>query len=676
MVERIIAACDGAAKGNPGPAAWAYVVADGAGVPQRWQAGPLGHSTNNIGELTALEQLLTATDPAASLEVRLDSTYTRDAVTKWLAAWKRNGWKTAAGKPVANQELIQRIDALLTGRDVTFVYVPAHQVDGDPLNAIADKAASDAARTQEGAAGTAADLPVPDPVAASSARGGRSFSSPRVLLPGEVRIRDEAELRGRCPDPGGAVPRDVPVQPPVRQGRPDHQGRQQLGTPRVRGRPGLSPSAAGAGAWAVAPARRGGVRGRPGRTGHPRSSVLDELVGPLQASSRSRTPTDPVHSPRETAMTQEQPQRPGNFGDHQLGIYLNGMFADLTPELTTDLAALEDAGPRRARAGGPRVRGAERRQRGDRTGRTARPSTGGGSSRGCCAAAPERDLSCTVLGTPMPAPLLVAPMGVQTLAHPDGELATVRAAAALGVPYVHSTQAVALLRAGGRGGRERAALVPALLAHRPRRLPELPGARQGVRLLGPGLTLDTPVLGWRPADLDRGFLPFLRAMGIANYLTDPAFQAKLAKPVDEDPGAAAMHWAQMFPNRRPGLGRPAVPARQLGRPDRAQGHHARSRTPGSPPTTGWTASWCPTTAAARWTARSRRWTRCPPIADAVGDRNTVLFDSGVRTGADAVKALALGARAVLLGRPSSTAWRWPGRRVSTTCCAACSPSST
>ncbi|KJS60127.1 ribonuclease H family protein [Streptomyces rubellomurinus] len=173
MVERVIAACDGAAKGNPGPAAWAYVVADGAGAPQRWRSGALGHSTNNVGELTALRELLADTDPAVPLEVRLDSTYTRDSVTKWLKGWKRNGWKTAAGKPVANQELIQGIDALLEGRDVTFVYVPAHQVDGDPLNAIADKAASDAARTQRSAGGTAADLPVPDPAPAAARRATR-----------------------------------------------------------------------------------------------------------------------------------------------------------------------------------------------------------------------------------------------------------------------------------------------------------------------------------------------------------------------------------------------------------------------------------------------------------------------------------------------------------------------
>ena len=203
MIERVIAACDGAAKGNPGPAGWAFVVADSSGVPQRWQAGPLGHSTNNVGELTALEQLLVATDPAAPLEVRLDSTYTRDAVTKWLAGWKRNGWKTAGRKPVANRELIEHIDKLLAGRDVTFVYVAAHQANGDPLNAIADKAASDAARTQQPAAGTAPDLPVPEPVVAKPprARTGRlpASSESKKRTPSGAPRTLSARFPGTCP---------------------------------------------------------------------------------------------------------------------------------------------------------------------------------------------------------------------------------------------------------------------------------------------------------------------------------------------------------------------------------------------------------------------------------------------------------------------------------------------
>ncbi|WEH13515.1 ribonuclease H [Streptomyces sp. VNUA24] len=163
MPERVVAACDGASKGNPGPAGWAWVVAEDAETPSRWEAGPLGRATNNIAELTALERLLAATDPAVPIEIRMDSQYAMKAVTTWLPGWKRNGWRTAAGKPVANRELVVRIDELLTGRTVDFRYVPAHQVDGDPLNDFADRAASQAAVVQE-PAGT--DLGSPEPPAA------------------------------------------------------------------------------------------------------------------------------------------------------------------------------------------------------------------------------------------------------------------------------------------------------------------------------------------------------------------------------------------------------------------------------------------------------------------------------------------------------------------------------
>ncbi|MFG2873540.1 ribonuclease H [Streptomyces sp. NPDC048337] len=172
MSDRIIAACDGAAKGNPGPAAWAWVIADAEGRPERWEAGPLGRATNNVGELTALQRLLEAVAPGTSVEVRMDSQYAMKAVTQWLPGWKRNGWKTASGQPVANRELVERIDLLLTERDVTFRYVPAHREDGDHLNAIADQAASDAALTQQ-AAGTAhgdEEMPRPAPARSTPSR--------------------------------------------------------------------------------------------------------------------------------------------------------------------------------------------------------------------------------------------------------------------------------------------------------------------------------------------------------------------------------------------------------------------------------------------------------------------------------------------------------------------------
>lgn len=197
MSDRIIAACDGAAKGNPGPAGWAWVIADPEERPQRWEAGPLGRATNNVGELTALRRLLEAVAPGTSLEVRMDSQYAMKAVTQWLPNWKRNGWKTAAGKPVANQDLVQAIDALLADRDVEFRYVPAHRVDGDHLNAIADQAASDAATSQE-AAGTAhgaTAVPVPDPGRGGPARptataGKRQSRAARTI---------KAKFPGTCP---------------------------------------------------------------------------------------------------------------------------------------------------------------------------------------------------------------------------------------------------------------------------------------------------------------------------------------------------------------------------------------------------------------------------------------------------------------------------------------------
>ncbi|MEV5315747.1 ribonuclease H, partial [Streptomyces sp. NPDC052610] len=162
MRERVVAACDGASKGNPGPAGWAWVVADETETPDRWEAGPLGRATNNVAELTALERLLAATDPAVPLEIRMDSQYAMKAVTTWLPGWKRNGWKTSAGKPVANQDLVVRIDELLDGRSVEFRYVPAHQVDGDPLNDFADRAASQAASVQQ-PAGSGLGSPEPPP---------------------------------------------------------------------------------------------------------------------------------------------------------------------------------------------------------------------------------------------------------------------------------------------------------------------------------------------------------------------------------------------------------------------------------------------------------------------------------------------------------------------------------
>ncbi|RLU85864.1 ribonuclease HI [Streptomyces griseocarneus] len=203
MSDRIIAACDGASKGNPGRAAWAWVVADAAGSPERWEAGPLGTATNNVAELTALKSLLETVPPAEPLQVRMDSQYAMKAVTQWLPGWKRNGWKTAGGKPVANREIVEAIDRLLADRDVEFRYVPAHREDGDHLNAIADQAASDVAVSQE-PAGTAlgSPMPVPAPSRATSAPKAASKAvrkKPAASGGGGSTRTIKAKYPGRCP---------------------------------------------------------------------------------------------------------------------------------------------------------------------------------------------------------------------------------------------------------------------------------------------------------------------------------------------------------------------------------------------------------------------------------------------------------------------------------------------
>ncbi|MFI0820178.1 ribonuclease H [Streptomyces sp. NPDC021098] len=205
MAEQIIAACDGASKGNPGPAAWAWVIAGAGNEVDRWEAGPLGTATNNVAELTALQKLLETTDPSLPLQVRMDSQYAMKAVTTWLPGWRKKGWKTASGSPVANRDLVVRIDELLNGRTVDFVYVPAHQVDGDPFNAAADRAASHTARTQQ-AAGTSlgSALPPPEPQTATRSAGRGRPSRPQTAAKGRAKTARpsggsiKAKFPGRC----------------------------------------------------------------------------------------------------------------------------------------------------------------------------------------------------------------------------------------------------------------------------------------------------------------------------------------------------------------------------------------------------------------------------------------------------------------------------------------------
>ncbi len=255
-----------------------------------------------------------------------------------------------------------------------------------------------------------------------------------------------------------------------------------------------------------------------------------------------------------------------------------------------------------------------------------------------------------VLGAELPVPFLLAPVGVLGIAHPDGELAVARAAAGVGVPMILSTAASAPLEAvaAANDGGQRwyqlywpkdRAVAGSLL-----------GRAQAAGYAVLVATLDTRMLGWRPRDLDNGYLPFLHGLGIQNYLSDPAFQAGQPTPVDDDLQTAILRYTQMFgdlsltwadiPFLREHWNGPIVlkgilsvgdarRARQAGVQGIVVSNHGGRQVDG---------------AIAALDA-------LPAVARAVGSDLAVLFDGGIRGGADMLKALALGAQAVLLGRP-------------------------
>ncbi|MFJ4028192.1 RNase H family protein [Paenarthrobacter sp. NPDC089989] len=200
----IIAAADGSALGNPGPAGWAWYVDDSC-----WRAGGWPHGTNNMGELMAVLDLFrsTAHIPHEELRILCDSQYVINCVTKWMPGWKRKGWRKADGKPVLNVDLLKDIDQAIVGRKYTFEWVKGHA--GHELNEAADERARAVAAAYQqgvaapggpgfsGAAGTAAEpLPVPASVAGPASAVPTSSPLPASRLDRAPRLHSEPTLFG------------------------------------------------------------------------------------------------------------------------------------------------------------------------------------------------------------------------------------------------------------------------------------------------------------------------------------------------------------------------------------------------------------------------------------------------------------------------------------------------
>jgi isopentenyl diphosphate isomerase/L-lactate dehydrogenase-like FMN-dependent dehydrogenase len=261
-----------------------------------------------------------------------------------------------------------------------------------------------------------------------------------------------------------------------------------------------------------------------------------------------------------------------------------------------------------------------------------------------------RDLSTALLGAAMPAPLLLAPVGVQSIVHPQGELAVARAAAALGLTPILSTAASHTMEDVAQEIGE-ASRWYQLYWPRDR---DLAGsfvaraAEAGYSAIV--VTLDTWLLGWRPRDLQNGYLPFLKGEGVANYLSDPVFRAALARPPEEDPEPAIGHWAYQFANPKVTWADLAWLREQTALPIVLKGvvHPDDARRARDTGVHGLIVS---NHGGRQVDGAIGALDALAAVREAVGEGFPVLFDSGVRTGADIFKAIALGADAVCIGRP-------------------------
>lgn len=336
-----------------------------------------------------------------------------------------------------------------------------------------------------------------------------------------------------------------------------------------------------------------------------------------------------------------------HYGDHQLGIYqagLGGVLPEMPVRLDDLQRVAEEKLPPEAywyvAGGAGEVTMRENRLAFDRFRLVPRMLTD----------VSRRDLGTTVLGQHLPVPVMLAPIGVQGIIRPEAELATAAGAAEVGVPMILSTVSSKPM--------EEVAQV----------LGDTPGwfqlywpnddqvARSFVqRAEAAGysaivVTLDTKMLAWRERDLERAYLPFLRGEGISNYTTDPVFRQGLEAAPEEDMWPSIRRWGGMFsapaktwsdlaqlrewtdlPIVLKGILHPedALRAVNEGIDGIVVSNHGGRQVDGS----------------------IAALDALPDVVEAVDGRMSVLFDSGIRSGSDVLKAMALGADAVLLGRP-------------------------
>ena len=262
----------------------------------------------------------------------------------------------------------------------------------------------------------------------------------------------------------------------------------------------------------------------------------------------------------------------------------------------------------------------------------------------------QRDLHVSVLGTSSPAPYFLAPVGVLSAARPDGDLSVARAAAVAGVPWVVSTAASTPMEtiADAMGAAPR--WYQLYWVNDREVVTSLVQRAEAAGYAAIVLTLDTLQLGWRVRDLRNRYLPFILGEGIGQFTSDPVFRSRLSVPPEEDPRGAGAAMVAMFSNlglrwddlswlrertRLPLLAKGVLRGDDARRVLDAGFQGVIVSNHGGRQVDGGIAA----------------LDALVEVRDALGADAVVLMDSGIRRGADVIKALALGANAVLLGRP-------------------------
>lgn len=262
----------------------------------------------------------------------------------------------------------------------------------------------------------------------------------------------------------------------------------------------------------------------------------------------------------------------------------------------------------------------------------------------------DRDLSVDLFGLKLPSPVFMAPIGVIGICAQGGhgDVATAKAAARTGVPMVVSTLTEDPLEDVAAEFGDTPGFFQLYTPTDRELAASLVSRAETAGYKGIVVTLDTWVPGWRPRDLSTSNFPQLRGKCLANYTSDPVFRAGLAQPPEENPQAAVLHWVSLFGNPLTwddlpwlrSLTELPLIVKGICHPD-----DARRAKDG-----GVDAIYC-SNHGGRQANGGLAAIDCLPGVVEAADGLPVLFDSGIRSGADIVKALALGATAVGVGRP-------------------------